>query len=76
MAGTDRVRWSSAMACARRVLAAVAGRAAPAVPHPEIPEWQQRTGSIAFASPHLGADGALERVRAAGVRDVVAMVDA
>jgi hypothetical protein len=27
------------------------------VPHPDIPEWQQRTGSIAFASPHLGEDG-------------------
>lgn len=33
------------------------GLAAPAVPHPDIPEWQQRTGSVAFASPYLGGDG-------------------
>ncbi|GAA3099868.1 hypothetical protein GCM10010449_23840 [Streptomyces rectiviolaceus] len=33
------------------------GMAAPTVPHPDIPEWQQRTGSVAFGSPYLGADG-------------------
>ena len=33
------------------------GFSAPTVPHADIPEWQQRTGSIAFASPHLGEDG-------------------
>ncbi|MBZ4014831.1 hypothetical protein [Streptomyces purpurogeneiscleroticus] len=33
------------------------GIAAPTVPHPDIPEWQQRTGSVAFGSPHLGSDG-------------------
>ncbi|GHB15046.1 hypothetical protein [Streptomyces umbrinus] len=33
------------------------GIAALTVPHPEIPEWQQRTGSVAFASPYLGSDG-------------------
>ncbi|MFC8129839.1 hypothetical protein [Streptomyces sp. NPDC057302] len=33
------------------------GSAAFTVPNPEIPEWQQRTGSVPFASPHLGADG-------------------
>ncbi|MFB6554485.1 hypothetical protein [Streptomyces sp. NPDC056405] len=27
------------------------------MPHPDIPEGHQRTGSVAFASPHLGADG-------------------
>ncbi|NEC51797.1 hypothetical protein G3I18_25015 [Actinospica acidiphila] len=33
------------------------GMTAALVPHPEIPEWQQRTGSIPFASPYLGEDG-------------------
>ncbi|MFF5344699.1 hypothetical protein ACFY4H_29025 [Streptomyces althioticus] len=33
------------------------GITAATVPHPEIPEWQQRTGDIRFASPHLGEDG-------------------
>ncbi|MEV0527673.1 hypothetical protein AB0I66_30025 [Streptomyces sp. NPDC050439] len=33
------------------------GLTAPTVPHPEIPEWQQRSGSVAFASPYLGEDG-------------------
>ncbi|MBU5943755.1 hypothetical protein ACPCSL_27100 [Streptomyces griseoincarnatus] len=33
------------------------GITAATVPHPDIPEWQQRTGSIPFASPHLGGDG-------------------
>ncbi|MFJ5729985.1 hypothetical protein [Streptomyces paradoxus] len=33
------------------------GLSAPTVPHQDIPEWQQRTGSIPFASPHLGEDG-------------------
>lgn len=33
------------------------GIAALTVPHPEIPEGQQRTGSVAFASPYLGSDG-------------------
>lgn len=33
------------------------GSTAATVPHSEIPEWQQRTGSIPFPSPHLGLDG-------------------
>ncbi|MFH8764523.1 hypothetical protein [Streptomyces althioticus] len=33
------------------------GMTAALVPHPEIPEWQQRTGSIPFASSYLGEDG-------------------
>jgi hypothetical protein len=33
------------------------GMSAPTVPHQDIPQWQQRTGSIPFASPHLGEDG-------------------
>ncbi|MGA5329200.1 hypothetical protein ACPCJT_22510 [Streptomyces griseoincarnatus] len=33
------------------------GITAATVPHPDIPEWQQRIGSIPFASPHLGEDG-------------------
>ncbi|MFC7900585.1 hypothetical protein ACFUV1_10575 [Streptomyces griseoincarnatus] len=33
------------------------GITAATVPHPDIPEWQQRTGSIPFASPHLGENG-------------------
>ena len=33
------------------------GATALTVPHPEIPEWQQRSGSIPFASPYLGEEG-------------------
>ncbi|MGW0733685.1 hypothetical protein [Streptomyces sp. NPDC002851] len=43
--------------CEARDAASCEGIAALTVPHPEIPEWQQRTGSVDFASPHLGTDG-------------------
>ncbi|MFH8442579.1 hypothetical protein ACH4D3_15295 [Streptomyces sp. NPDC018026] len=33
------------------------GSTAFTVPHPGIPEWQQRTASLPFASPHLGENG-------------------
>ncbi|MFH8562850.1 hypothetical protein [Streptomyces sp. NPDC017988] len=43
--------------CDARDTASCEGVAALTVPHAEIPEWQQRSGSIPFASPYLGADG-------------------
>ncbi|WP_432131360.1 hypothetical protein [Streptomyces tendae] len=43
--------------CKARDLSSCEGHTALTVPHPEIPEWQQRTGSTPFASPHLGTDG-------------------
>ncbi len=43
--------------CDARDASACEGVTAFTVPHPEIPEWQQRTGSIPFPSPHLGTDG-------------------
>ncbi|WP_225654246.1 hypothetical protein [Streptomyces pseudogriseolus] len=43
--------------CAARDASSCEGITGATVPHPEIPEWQQRTGSIPFTSPHLGEDG-------------------
>ncbi|MEV7190994.1 hypothetical protein AB0N81_04175 [Streptomyces sp. NPDC093510] len=43
--------------CDARDAASCEGAAALTVPHAEIPEWQQRSGSVPFASPYLGADG-------------------
>ncbi|MFC7982659.1 hypothetical protein [Streptomyces sp. NPDC057336] len=43
--------------CEARDASSCEGATAFTVPHPEIPEWQQRSGSIPFASPHLGTDG-------------------
>ncbi|MDA5144767.1 hypothetical protein PEM37_24980 [Streptomyces sp. AD681] len=43
--------------CEARDLSSCEGHTAFTVPHPEIPEWQQRTGSTPFASPRLGTDG-------------------
>ncbi|MEU6109936.1 hypothetical protein ABZ853_16200 [Streptomyces albidoflavus] len=43
--------------CEAADAASCEGLAAPTVPHPDIPEWQQRTGTVPFASPHLGEDG-------------------
>ncbi|MEV5415798.1 MULTISPECIES: hypothetical protein [Streptomyces] len=51
------VMHATRLHCDARDASACEGITAATVPHPEIPEWQQRTGSIPFASPHLGEDG-------------------
>ncbi|CAL9542914.1 hypothetical protein SUDANB176_04282 [Streptomyces sp. enrichment culture] len=51
------VMHATRLHCEARDASSCEGITAATVPHPEIPEWQQRTGSIPFASPHLGADG-------------------
>ncbi|MEU7471193.1 hypothetical protein AB0A94_22160 [Streptomyces sp. NPDC044984] len=43
--------------CEARDASSCEGITAATVPHPETPGWRQRTGSIPFPSPHLGADG-------------------
>ncbi|MFJ2773453.1 hypothetical protein [Streptomyces sp. NPDC087300] len=43
--------------CEAADAASCEGIAALSVPHLDIPEWQQRTGSVVFASPYLGGDG-------------------
>ena len=43
--------------CEAPDVASCEGVTALTVPNPAVPEWQQRTGIVPFASPHLGADG-------------------
>ncbi|CAL9460256.1 hypothetical protein SUDANB32_02616 [Streptomyces sp. enrichment culture] len=51
------VMHATRISCEAHDASSCDGITAATVPHPEIPEWQQRTGSIRFASPHLGEDG-------------------
>ncbi|MDQ0488011.1 hypothetical protein OG986_19010 [Streptomyces cellulosae] len=51
------VMHATCIHCDARDASACEGITAATVPHPEIPEWQQRTDSIPFASPHPSEDG-------------------
>ncbi|MFJ3497642.1 hypothetical protein ACIPPJ_29190 [Streptomyces sp. NPDC086091] len=51
------VMHASRIHCEAPDAASCAAAGALTVPHPEIPAWQQRTGGVPFASPHLGEDG-------------------
>lgn len=51
------VMHATCIHCDARDASACEGITAATVSRPEIPEWQQRTDSIPFASPHLGEDG-------------------